>query len=159
MVIIDRRTVIKKNVQKNYFSNSFSFKIKIFGIFLLFIGILLLWLPLGLSDRFTLSFILTGFFLFVAVTDKTIKIQFDRIIIFSIILLVWIILLVTDFLAIQDGLDLFFFLLVIVFFVLLEMTTKYVTSVLKKRLYFFGGIIFIVYIFILVEKLLSYINI
>jgi len=148
-------TEFKHYLDQYYFDKSVSYRIRIFSIILLTIGILLFWDPLHITIKLSLSLVFIGIFILFLIPTKSYQIDMEiRIVILLTTWLLFIFIITNDL-----NFDIFFFLLVLGMLTCKELSQVFLTPFLKKRLSLLCLIFFSLCMVLVAEKVISYFSI
>ena len=122
------------------------------GFFLIFIAIVLLFVPSVVNQKISASLIFIGFLIILLINKYTTQQEInDKQLILILILLTWIVLIVT----LDAPFDVYLILLAIGIFAVKEVLHEFLDENLQKRLHFLFYFALLIFVIIAVKRIIS----
>jgi hypothetical protein len=147
---------LKRYLDKIFFDKPIAYRSNILGVILLLIGFLFLYNPTSITLKIGVVFILIGIFMIFIITGKKITKGINESQITSM-MIIWV--LVIFFITKEARFDIFFVLIILGALMINELTHEFTTIQIKNRLniLIFGFII--IFLTIMVQKIINFLNI
>jgi len=146
---------LKEYLHQVYSAKSDLYKAKILAIFLFTLGVFLLWKPLGLDNKMSITLIFIAIFIFLFFPEKNRNEEIELYILFFLIGWLIIMVFITD----DQDFNTFFFSVVLGILIVKEFANGYLTPLLKKKLTILTLLFFSLSILLVAEKIISIFNI
>jgi hypothetical protein len=145
----------KEYLHQVYFARSDLYKGKILAIFLFTLGVFLLWKPLGLDHKISITLIFIAIFIFLFFPEKNRNEEIELYILFFLIGWLIIMAFITD----DQDFNTFYFSVVLGILIVKEFANGYLTPPLKKKLTILTLLFFSLSILLVAEKIINIFNI